>query len=64
MTGLEFEIRIEKIELPQKKKLYPTCISGSGASFDEECGGPHRFTELKDYCVTKANEVLIEFLKL
>lgn len=62
-AGWEFEIRLEKIELPQKQKLYPTCISGSGASPDEECGGPYRFSELKDYWAIKADDILIEFLK-
>jgi len=46
-AGWEFEVRLEKINSLQTKKIYPVCISGSGASPEEECGGPYRFNELK-----------------
>lgn len=58
----KFEVRLETILDPVAKKLYPVCISGSGASPDEECGGPYSFIELRDYWSIKANEILIEFL--
>jgi len=61
-AGWEFEVRLETIEFPKDKKLYPICISGSGASPDEECGGPYRFSELKDYWWVKADEILMEFI--
>ena len=61
-AGWEFEVRLETINSPQNKKIYPICISGSGASPDEECGGTHRFSELKDYWSIKADDILIEFL--
>ncbi len=62
-AGWEFEVRLETIDFPKdKKKLYPICISGSGASPDEECGGPHRFSELKDYWSIKSYDIFIEFL--
>jgi hypothetical protein len=61
-AGWEFEVRLETIEPPKNKKLYPICISGSGASPDEECGGPDIFSELKDYWSIKAYHILIEFL--
>jgi hypothetical protein len=62
-VGWEFEVRLEKIDLPQNKRLYPICISGRGASPDEECGGPIRFSDLKDYWSIKADEILIDFLR-
>lgn len=61
-AGWEFEVRLERIDSPKDKKIYPICISGSGASPDEECGGPLRFSKLKDYWLIKADEILIEFL--
>ena len=61
-AGWEFELRLETINSPKDKKIYPVCISGSGASPDEECGGPYRFSGLKDYWRVKADEILIEFL--
>jgi len=61
-AGWEFELRLEAIDSPKDKKIYPICISGSSASPDEECGGPHRFSELKDYWLIKADEILLEFL--
>ena len=61
-AGWEFEVRLEMINPPQKKKFYSICISGSGASPDEECGGPHRFNALKDYWLEKADDILMEFL--
>ena len=61
-AGWEFEVRLETIDFPKDKKLYPICVSGRGASPDEECGGPHRFSELKDYWSIKAPDFLIEFL--
>ena len=36
-AGWEFEIRLEDTNFPRNRKIYPTCISGSGASPDEEC---------------------------
>jgi len=59
----KFEIRLEKIISANVKKTYPTCISGSGASPEEECGGPHRFNDLKIDRVYESLEVLIEFLE-
>lgn len=61
-AGWEFEVRLEIIDSPEDKKLYPICISGSGASPDEECGGPYRFSELKDYWRVKTDEILMEFI--
>ena len=61
-AGWEFEVRLETIDSPKDKKLYPICVSGSGASPDEECGGPDIFGELKDYWQVKAHDMLIEFL--
>ena len=60
-AGWEFEIRLENIILPQANKIYPNCISGSGASPEEECGGPRRFIELKSYWSIKSYEILREF---
>jgi pRiA4b ORF-3-like protein len=62
-AGWNFEVRLEKTNFPQDKKLHPICMAGSGASPDEECGGPYRFAELKDYWSIKADDILIEFLK-
>ncbi len=62
-AGWEFEVRLESISTFQDRKIYPVCISGSGASPDEECGGPHIFNKLKDHWLIKADEVLIEFLE-
>jgi len=45
------------------KKTYPTCISGSGASPEEECGGPHCFNELKSVNFSKSWEITIEFIR-
>jgi hypothetical protein len=61
-AGWEFEVRLETIDSPKPKKLYPICISGSGASPDEECGGPDSFSELKDYWSIKAHDILTEFI--
>ena len=61
-AGWEFEVRLENINSPQAKKIYPICISGSGTSPGEECGGPHRFNELKEYWFIRADDILIEFL--
>jgi hypothetical protein len=61
-AGWEFEVRLEIIDSPKHGKIYPICISGSGASPDEECGGPERFSELKDYWSIKADDILTEFL--
>ena len=61
-AGWEFELRLETITSPKDKKIYQFCISGSSASPDEECGGPYRFSGLKDYWQVKADEILIEFL--
>ena len=63
-AGWEFEIRLEKILTNNEKKIYPTCISGSGASPDEECGGPERFKLLKTEWSIKAYEELGEFVKI
>jgi hypothetical protein len=57
-----FELRLEKIDSSQKKKVYPVCISGNGASPEEECGGPYRFSQLKDYWEVKAYKILMEFI--
>jgi hypothetical protein len=62
-AGWEFEIRLEKILASNEKKTYPLCISGSGASPDEECGGPKRFEFLKNEWFFKAYEELGELLK-
>ncbi len=61
-AGWEFEVRLEEINSPQPKKIYPICISGSGASPEEECGGPHRFNELKEHWLIGADDILSEFL--
>jgi len=61
-AGWEFEVRLEITDSHKDKKLYPICISGSGASPYEECGGPYRFSELKDYWLVKADEILMEFI--
>ena len=61
-AGWEFEVRLETIDTFKGKKLYPICISGSGASPDEECVGPDVFSELKDYWRVKADEILMEFI--
>lgn len=61
-AGWEFEIRLEMISSPQKQKIYPICISGSGVSPNEECGGAHGFNELKYYWLEKADDILLEFL--
>lgn len=61
-AGWEFEVCLETIDTFKGKKLYPICISGSGASPDEECGGPDVFSELKDYWRVKADEILMEFI--
>lgn len=63
IAGWEFEIRLEIINSFLSGKIYPVCISGSGASPDEECGGPRIFNELKDHWLIKADEVLIKFLE-
>lgn len=62
-AGWEFEIRLETINPNQTRKFYPICISGSGASPDEECGGPDRFNHLKDYWSIKSRDIILEFLK-
>lgn len=59
----EFEIRLEKTLPEDQKKKYPTCISGSGTSPDEECGGSHRFNSLKSNSEFKSYEIMMEFLK-
>ena len=59
----EFEIRLEKIAFANAKKTYPTCVSGSGASPEEECGGPHFFNELKNVNFSKSWEITIEFIR-
>ena len=61
-AGWEFEVRLETINSPQNRKSYPICISGSGASPNDECGGAHRFSELKDYWLIKADDILVDFL--
>lgn len=58
----EFELRLEKIGDFQAKKIYPICIVGSGASPEEECGGPYIFNEMKSCCIIKAYETLMEFI--
>ncbi len=51
-------------ELPyDDKKTYPTCISGSGASPDEECGGPAHFNQLKDQWGVKCYQIMYTFLE-
>ncbi len=60
-AGWEFEIRLEFITPFVNKKIYPICISGSGASPDEECGGPYRFSELRDYWQVKCYDILLDF---
>lgn len=62
-AGWEFEIRLEKSDIPQDKKTYPICISGSGASPEEECGGPYRFAELKDCMSLKSFDFFTDFLR-
>ena len=62
-TGWVFEIRLEKVLQAEGKKIYPTCISGSGASPDEECGGPHSFNALKSEWSYKSLEVADEFVR-
>lgn len=57
-TGWEFQICFEKRLPIDIKKTYPTCISGSGKSPDEECGGINRFNELKDRNFFKSYEVM------
>ena len=54
----EFEIRLEKILPVNPKKTYPTCISGSGASPDEECGGPSQFNWLRDQWSYRSYEIM------
>ncbi len=61
-SGWEFEVRLEKISSSQSRGIYPVCVSGSGASPEEECSGSYRFNELKDYWLIKADDILIEFL--
>lgn len=58
----EFEIRFENIMSIESKKTYPTCISGSGASPEEECGGPDSFNVLKDMWAYKSWEVMTDFV--
>lgn len=62
MANWDFELRLESINPPQEKKFYPICISGSGTSPDEECGGPERFRNLRNYWEEKYYEVMIDFL--
>ena len=62
-AGWEFEIRLEKIIPAETKKTYPICISGRGASPDEECGGPRRFNALKSEWSCKSWEIATEFLR-
>ena len=62
-AGWEFEIRLEKIIPAETKKTYPTCISGRGASPDEECGGSRRFNDLKSEWSYKSWEITTEFLR-
>lgn len=64
-AGWEFEIRLEKVLPANDKKTYPICIAGSGASPDEECGGPETFSWLKEewsYKVFKERDILFERL--
>ena len=62
-AGWEFEIRLEKVVSTDPKKTYPICISGSGVSPEEECGGPYYFNELKSINVSKSWETTINFIK-
>ena len=62
-AGWKFEMLVESKDGSQNEKFYPICISGSGASPDEECGGPVSYTYLKDYRVDKSEDILINFLK-
>jgi hypothetical protein len=60
-AGWEFEIRLEEIDISQENKTYPVCISGSGASPEEECGGPQRFVALKDHWYYKSYKIATDF---
>ncbi len=62
-VGWEFEIRLEKMLPANEKKLYPTCISGSGASPEEECGDPDAFNFLKDKWFVKSYEEYLKYAK-
>lgn len=63
-AGWKFEIRLEKIVSTNAKKVYPTCISGSGVSPEEECGGPSGFNDLKSGgSVYESWKVMVEFLE-
>lgn len=61
-AGWEFEVRLETIDFSKDKKLYPVCVSGHGASPEEECGGPFRFSALKEYWQVEAYNILIKSL--
>jgi len=63
-AGWEFEVRLETINPRQNRKFYPICISGSGTSPDEECGGPLIFNDLKDYWSIKSRDIILGFLKV
>lgn len=61
IAGWEFEVRLEHIKILQANKIYPICISGAGASPDEECGGPQRFVALKDHWYYKSYKIATDF---
>lgn len=44
--GWQLEIRIEKIEAPQKGQYYPVCLAGERAGPPEDCGGLEAFHDM------------------
>jgi len=59
----KFELKLESIEAPVGKKLYPICVFGERASPDEECGGPETFMIQQDHWFFRSDEVMLELLE-
>ena len=60
MARWNFDITLEKILPIDEDKTYPVCISGKGASPDEECGGVNCFQKQKDDWKYDKYELLYE----
>ena len=61
-AGWKFDIILEKTLPIDQKATYPTCISGAGASPEEECGGADWFLKRKDHWEYEIYEVLDELV--
>ena len=63
MAKWKFNITLEK-RLPIGQKItYPACVSGAGASPDEECGGVNCFKDQKDYWKYETYKVYEELVR-